>query len=152
MCFSVQPQSVCDSSPCLNGGYCYERDGGYTCECRYGFWGNHCEKGTLVDEKTEQRTLTLSNRPSDSCVIIPAAAQQQLVMPQETCHHLQCCLKYCDAQRLRIICTGAWVMGYFPELLLQLQWSRRDAFWLWLKARTRSASMIPFFIFLSLSS
>lgn len=47
-CFSVQPRSVCDSSPCLNGGYCFERDGGYTCECKYGYWGKHCEKGTKI--------------------------------------------------------------------------------------------------------
>lgn len=49
VCFSVQPRSVCDSSPCLNGGYCYERDGGYTCDCKYGYWGKHCEKGSIID-------------------------------------------------------------------------------------------------------
>ncbi len=49
VCFSVQPRSVCDSSPCLNGGYCYERDGGYTCECKYGYWGKHCEKGSITE-------------------------------------------------------------------------------------------------------
>ncbi|XP_006790497.1 sushi, nidogen and EGF-like domain-containing protein 1 isoform X1 [Neolamprologus brichardi] len=43
----VQPESVCDSSPCLNGGYCYELDGGYTCECKYGYWGKNCEKVRL---------------------------------------------------------------------------------------------------------
>lgn len=52
VCFSVQPRSVCDSSPCLNGGYCYERDGGYTCECKYGYWGKHCEKGSITDKNT----------------------------------------------------------------------------------------------------
>ncbi|XP_038841787.1 sushi, nidogen and EGF-like domain-containing protein 1, partial [Salvelinus namaycush] len=42
-----QPRSVCDSSPCLNGGHCYERDGGYTCECKDGYRGKHCEKVRL---------------------------------------------------------------------------------------------------------
>lgn len=51
VCFSVQPRSVCDSSPCLNGGYCYERDGGYTCECKYGYLGKHCEKGSITDKE-----------------------------------------------------------------------------------------------------
>lgn len=45
MCFPVQPQSACDSSPCQNGGYCYEQDGGYTCECEHGYRGENCEKG-----------------------------------------------------------------------------------------------------------
>ncbi|KAK1896798.1 Sushi nidogen and EGF-like domain containing protein 1 [Dissostichus eleginoides] len=39
---------VCDSSPCLNGGYCYERDGGYTCECKYGYWGKHFRLNTCA--------------------------------------------------------------------------------------------------------
>lgn len=54
VCFSVQPRSVCDSSPCLNGGYCYEMDGGYTCECKYGYWGKHCEKGSITDKNTRR--------------------------------------------------------------------------------------------------
>ncbi|XP_057193176.1 sushi, nidogen and EGF-like domain-containing protein 1 isoform X11 [Triplophysa rosa] len=37
------PQSACDSSPCQNGGYCYEKDGGYNCECKHGYRGKRCE-------------------------------------------------------------------------------------------------------------
>lgn len=51
VCFSVQPRSVCDSSPCLNGGDCYEQDEGYTCECKHGYWGKHCEKGRIRGRK-----------------------------------------------------------------------------------------------------
>ena len=38
---------ACDSSPCLNGGTCFENEGGeYICKCSSGWGGNNCEKKT----------------------------------------------------------------------------------------------------------
>ena len=34
---------VCDSSPCSNGGLCYESEIGFNCTCLQGFNGTFCE-------------------------------------------------------------------------------------------------------------
>ena len=36
--------SLCDSSPCKNGGGCTEDDGGFQCDCLSGFTGAQCEQ------------------------------------------------------------------------------------------------------------
>ncbi|KAM9342473.1 cadherin EGF LAG seven-pass G-type receptor 3 [Pholidichthys leucotaenia] len=35
--------NLCYSNPCLNGGVCARREGGYTCICREGYSGDRCE-------------------------------------------------------------------------------------------------------------
>ena len=37
---------ACDSSPCLNGGTCFEDESGkeYMCKCSSGWKGDNCEK------------------------------------------------------------------------------------------------------------
>uniref|UniRef100_A0A3Q3JKS0 Cadherin, EGF LAG seven-pass G-type receptor 3 n=1 Tax=Monopterus albus TaxID=43700 RepID=A0A3Q3JKS0_MONAL len=35
--------NLCYSNPCLNGGVCVRREGGYTCICREDFTGDQCE-------------------------------------------------------------------------------------------------------------
>nr|XP_030138682.3 cadherin EGF LAG seven-pass G-type receptor 3 isoform X2 [Taeniopygia guttata] len=35
--------NLCYSNPCLNGGICTRKEGGYTCVCRQHFSGEHCE-------------------------------------------------------------------------------------------------------------
>ncbi|KAM6977742.1 cadherin EGF LAG seven-pass G-type receptor 3 [Aplochiton taeniatus] len=35
--------NLCYSNPCLNGGVCARREGGYTCICREDYTGDHCE-------------------------------------------------------------------------------------------------------------
>lgn len=40
------------SSPCLNGGKCFDTYGSYTCECQPGFGGNNCEN--IVNECLSQ--------------------------------------------------------------------------------------------------
>ncbi|XP_065103163.1 cadherin EGF LAG seven-pass G-type receptor 3 isoform X1 [Paramisgurnus dabryanus] len=35
--------NLCYSNPCMNGGVCTRREGGYTCICREDYTGEHCE-------------------------------------------------------------------------------------------------------------
>ena len=35
--------SECNSVYCLNGGTCRDEPNGYSCDCRLGFNGKHCE-------------------------------------------------------------------------------------------------------------
>ncbi len=35
--------NLCYSNPCLNGGTCLRKEGGYTCQCRTGFAGQECQ-------------------------------------------------------------------------------------------------------------
>ncbi|XP_058856059.1 cadherin EGF LAG seven-pass G-type receptor 3-like isoform X1 [Acipenser ruthenus] len=35
--------NLCYSKPCLSGGVCARREGGYSCICREGYTGEHCE-------------------------------------------------------------------------------------------------------------
>ena len=35
----------CSSSPCQNGGSCYDQVNGYFCTCQQGYNGNECETG-----------------------------------------------------------------------------------------------------------
>jgi len=35
----------CDSNPCLNGASCQDEVNGFTCSCKDGFLGAHCETG-----------------------------------------------------------------------------------------------------------
>ena len=35
--------NLCYSNPCLNGGSCLRKEGGYTCLCKTGFNGNECQ-------------------------------------------------------------------------------------------------------------
>ena len=35
--------NLCYSNPCLNGGKCLRKEGGYTCQCKAGFAGQECQ-------------------------------------------------------------------------------------------------------------
>lgn len=35
--------NLCYSNPCLNGGRCLRKEGGFTCQCRDGFAGDECQ-------------------------------------------------------------------------------------------------------------
>uniref|UniRef100_H2L6P0 Coagulation factor IXa heavy chain n=1 Tax=Oryzias latipes TaxID=8090 RepID=H2L6P0_ORYLA len=51
----------CISSPCLNGGLCTDKVGGFSCSCPAPYHGPACEKGGLsTDEKYKFRGHELS--------------------------------------------------------------------------------------------
>ena len=35
----------CQLSPCKNGGTCLNQQAGYSCKCKDGYSGEHCEEG-----------------------------------------------------------------------------------------------------------
>lgn len=35
--------NLCYSNPCVNGGTCLRKEGGYTCQCRSGYAGQDCQ-------------------------------------------------------------------------------------------------------------
>ena len=43
--FVVADAGVCSDSPCRNGGTCIPGVGTYTCQCMFGYLGDHCEQG-----------------------------------------------------------------------------------------------------------
>ena len=45
----------CTNNPCKNGGTCtVTGDDSYSCQCAEGFYGDSCEKGTLMTAVNEQ--------------------------------------------------------------------------------------------------
>ena len=39
----------CISSPCQNGGYCWDHVNNYTCDCQPGYVGYNCQIGNRLD-------------------------------------------------------------------------------------------------------
>ena len=37
----------CESSPCKNGAECVNQAKGYSCKCKDGYTGEHCEQGDV---------------------------------------------------------------------------------------------------------
>uniref|UniRef100_A0A3Q4H8C9 Sushi, nidogen and EGF-like domain-containing protein 1 n=1 Tax=Neolamprologus brichardi TaxID=32507 RepID=A0A3Q4H8C9_NEOBR len=98
--YPYQPESVCDSSPCLNGGYCYELDGGYTCECKYGYWGKNCEKrlntcasgpcrngGSCKEEADSYRCVCPYRFTGKHCEVKPDPCASSPCLNGGTCFH-----------------------------------------------------------------
>ncbi|KAH3819069.1 cadherin EGF LAG seven-pass G-type receptor 1-like isoform X2 [Dreissena polymorpha] len=52
--------NLCYSNPCNNSATCHSKEGGYSCECKQGFTGKHCEIDTTA--KYENTAC-----PSDAC-------------------------------------------------------------------------------------
>ena len=46
-CDAGDTTDECASSPCQNGGVCFDGQGGYTCQCVEGFYGSDCEQTVL---------------------------------------------------------------------------------------------------------
>ena len=42
---SISDINECESSPCKNGGTCLNQQAGYSCKCKDGYSGDHCEEG-----------------------------------------------------------------------------------------------------------
>ncbi|KXJ11058.1 Coagulation factor VIII [Exaiptasia diaphana] len=53
--------TVCDLSPCQNGGSCNEQGGVHTCNCTYYFYGANCEKGCNVTPPVGMENGAISN-------------------------------------------------------------------------------------------
>ena len=45
MLYILLEELFCEPNPCLNGGECKEKEGGYKCRCQSGFTGDNCEEG-----------------------------------------------------------------------------------------------------------
>lgn len=78
----------CDSSPCKNGGTCWQQGASYTCQCQTGWTGLYCDI------------------PSVSCEV--AAKQQGMIISQDLLHiisqhHLS--LHLLNLQVPRVVCT-----------------------------------------------
>ncbi|KAM6892576.1 protein Z, vitamin K-dependent plasma glycoprotein b [Xenentodon cancila] len=59
----------CEPNPCLNGGNCTDKVGGYSCSCSPPHYGAVCEKGALeVLEKAEKAEQLLPVRPNTAPV------------------------------------------------------------------------------------
>ena len=43
--FLISDVDECQSSPCKNGGTCLNQQAGYSCKCKDGYSGEHCEEG-----------------------------------------------------------------------------------------------------------
>lgn len=41
----ISDVNECESSPCKNGGTCLNQQAGYSCKCKDGYSGDHCEEG-----------------------------------------------------------------------------------------------------------
>lgn len=41
----ISDVNECESSPCKNGGTCLNQQVGYSCKCKGGYSGAHCEEG-----------------------------------------------------------------------------------------------------------
>ncbi|XP_070553228.1 protocadherin Fat 1-like isoform X2 [Ptychodera flava] len=57
--------SACQSSPCANGGICYDRHSGFKCECTIGWYGSTCKSTTPCGADPCRNGGTCSNKGTD---------------------------------------------------------------------------------------
>lgn len=71
---SVSPQNLvrwCDSSPCKNGGTCWQTGTTYSCECQTGWTGLYCDVPSVSCEvAAKQRGNTGSVKEGVCCVCV----------------------------------------------------------------------------------
>ena len=53
--------NLCYSNPCVNGGTCLRKEGGYTCQCRSGFAGTECQTELAALATTRSRMMTTTS-------------------------------------------------------------------------------------------
>ena len=74
---SVQELNICDSSPCLNGGTCFNTGASFGCICTRGYYGNRCELG-----KEDIHSTTTQPVDSNKAVKHSDSTQEDLFHPQ----------------------------------------------------------------------
>ena len=58
--FVFADAGVCSDSPCRNGGTCIPGVGTYTCQCMFGYLGDHCEQGLWLSSSNLSLSLSRS--------------------------------------------------------------------------------------------
>lgn len=82
--------NLCYSNPCLNGGSCLRKEGGYTCLCRQGFTGSECQldvsgkMGIAAGGRGRQQDKTCNGR-TGLCALTNCTGPANFYTPL-TCH------------------------------------------------------------------
>lgn len=82
--------NLCYSNPCLNGGSCLRKEGGYTCLCRQGFTGSECQldvsgkMGVAAGGRGRQQDKTCNGR-TGLCALTNCTGPANFYTPL-TCH------------------------------------------------------------------
>ncbi|XP_073351591.1 protein Z, vitamin K-dependent plasma glycoprotein b [Pagrus major] len=66
----------CEPNPCLNGGNCTDKVGGFQCSCSTPYYGPVCELGALVEKRNKERPLSVAQISPECPTEGPTACHQ----------------------------------------------------------------------------